>query len=713
MADDNEYIRFTVRSLKDMSSGAYPLTDYGKDVNAMERALKAVLPDKAFYHKAKEINYNDPTFHQIGKLKEDFYVKKEYASVAQGVLDQIVEKMVYKGSKKDDDDKDDPKYWVTRPRTLSAKENVTLKELEKLATKSNDKEESSEGFRFRKGTLIKIIALITTLTDITRRILSSVLSIASQQMKDTIEAHNLGVTREQLRDYRRIETTHGMKEGTIAGALAGEQQKYGNITSLDEKSLEYIALIMGNKVAEMATMGLGASNPEAIVSAIVDRANELANSGINSVGQYVGEQQARRELYSYLLKYSPQIADIFATMQEEQHNINSIFRNHLRTFEDLKGTVKQQRNTTQAGEGVLFTLGEEWNVFKQLLEEIKHTLAVTLAPLITRILRRLNNMRVGMSKSEELRLNAENRDANAKALNETKASIKFLLDKAGGDPNKLSASDKAYYETLVQYSKDLEAENKGERIDNIVRTANEKKAEQESRIRGNAKFLKTLLTSGEANLDDPRYKEYYQFSNDEIMQVIKSQGAGNYGTASFEKFKENYIPSRVTELKKTMRGVPDKELRKIAENDSVKAFARRYMRFFYPILLDLQAENLINASYQDQTYDLDVAREKWGANLEGLASVLPAEALGTHKLISIDERQENGTIIHKLILDINDSNGVDKGDFLIDSWTGNERGGARGSQATLTYDREKGVRVDSIAKTASEVQQIANGKSGS
>lgn len=703
MADNDEYIRFTVRSLKDMSSGAYSLIDYGKDINAMERALKAVLPDKAFYHKAKEINYNDPTFHQIGKLKEDFYVKKAYASVAQGVLDQLIEKrMTYPGSfdPSDPNSKPDPKYWVTRPRPLSAKENITIQELEKLAQK-NDSEGGAEGFRFRKGALIKLLALITTLTDITRRILSSVMNIASQQMRDTVEAHNLGISREQLRDYRRVETAHGMKEGTIAGALAGEQQKYGNITSLDEKSLEYIALIMGNKVAEMATMGLGASNPEAIVGAIVDRANELANAGYNSVGQYVGEQQARRELYSYLLKYSPQIADIFATMQEEQHNINSIFRDQVSTFEKFKNSMGTQRNTTQAGEGVLVTLGQEWNVLKQTLDDIKHVLAVTLAPYLVRILRRLNNMRVGMSESEKLRLNVENREVNDKALKETEASIKFLEGKAGGDVSKLSKSERAYYDTLVQYKKDLIKENNKNEIDNIVRTPNEIKAEQERRIRANAKFLSTLIASGEADLDDPRYKDNYQFTNDEIMQVIESQGTGSYGKGAFEEFKKSYVTRRIAEMRKSGVRMPESAMRAQAENESAKAFARSYYKFFYPKLLNLQADALIEASYNDQTYDIDRAREKWGANFEGLAGALPEEAFGTHKLYSVDVK-ENGVTVHKLILDLND-NGVDKGDYEIASWTGNDRGGAIGSQTEMTYDKEHGVYVNSTGSSASEM----------
>lgn len=706
MADD-EFKRITIRSLKDTSSGAYSIAEYDKDVQAIERALKSALPKDAFYHKAKDINYNDPTFHQIGKLKEDFYIKSGYTNVAQQAIDQVLNKMLFRGS-------GDPKYWATRTRTLSDKENDTIKELEKLALNKgkSDEEGGAEGFRFKKSTLIKIIALITTLTDITRRILSSVLNIASQQVKDSVEAHNLGISREQLRDYRRTETAHGMKEGTIAGALAGEQQKYGNIASLDEKSLEYIALIMGNKVADMATMGLGASNPEAIVGAIVDRANELANAGYNSVGQYVGEAQARRELYSYLLKYSPQIADIFATMQEEQHNINSIFRNQVDTFEKFKNSTGIQRGVTQAGEGVLVTLGQEWNVLKQVLGDIKYALAVSLAPVLTKILRRLNNMRVGMSTSEKLRVNQENRDANEKALRETEASIKFLEDKAGGNINNLSIYEREKYNTLLQYKKDLEKENSGETIDDIVRTPNELKAEQESRIRSKYKKVAERAYFAETIADAEEAISGYDFSDADIMSVIKSQGTGEYGERALNNFKQEYVAYRIKELKqdKNYKNLPDNVLRQRAEAEAVKAFARKNYKFFYPTLLGLQSDAIIEASYNDQTYDLDVARDKWGANFEKLEQALPDEALGTHKLISVDVREGN-QVIHKFILDVND-NGVDKGDFEVASWWGNEERGAKGSQMEMVYDKEHGIRVQATGTSGSVQNKINSGTKG-
>lgn len=703
MADD--FKRITIRSLKDTASGAYSISEYDKDIRAIERALKSALPQDAFYHtRPKEINYNDPTFHQIGKLREDFYVKESYARVAQESIDQVVSKMLFKGTQVDPktglthEVQTDPKYWATRVRPLSNDENNLIKELEK-AKEKKDAEKETETSRFNRGTFLKILGAIMGLADIARRILSSVLNIATQQVKETTEAHNLGISREQMRQYGRLETAHGLKEGTISGALSDIQSKFGNITTLDESSLEALAVVMGGKIEEMAKMGLGSSNPEAILGAILDEFNAKANSGVNSIGQYVGETQARRELYSYLMKISPQVADIFATMQEEQHNINSLFRNQAGTFAEWKNTIKPQRNTTQAGEGVLFTLGEEWNVFKALLDEIKHALAVSIAPTLTRILRRINNMRIGMSTTEKLQLNAENRDANEKAIKETEASIAFMEKKSGGVKN-MSISEKAYYDTLVQYKKDLEKENKETNIGYIVRTPNELKVEQESRIRSHYKQIAERAYFAETIDEAVGELKGETFSNDEIMRVINAQGTGSYGKKALADFQKDYIAYRTKELKKEMPYASADVIRRKAESESIGAFARANYKFFYPTLLGLKADRLIQESYNDQVYDIDRAREKWGANFEGLASALPEEALGTHKLYSVDVN-ENGVIIHKLVLDINDSDGVDKGDFEIASWTGNDRGGATGTQTKMVYDKETGVTVQAYADGAS------------
>ena len=213
-----------------------------------------------------------------------------------------------------------------------------------------------------------------------------------------------------------------------------------------------------------------------------------------------------------------------------------------------------------------------------------------------------------------------------------------------------------------------------------------------------------MLLSGEVDLDDPNYAEAYSFSSDEIMKVVRAQGTGNYGDQALAKFKESYTQRIANQWRSQGKAFSKRELDKYIEDTYRQQFARSNFRYFYPKLLNLQAENLINASYNDQVYDIDRAREVWGANFEGLAGALPTSAYGTHKLYSVDVN-ENGVIVHKLILDLND-NGVDKGDYTIASWTGNDRGGARGTQTELTYDKDKGVSVQSMATAGSVQNQI-------
>ena len=247
-----------------------------------------------------------------------------------------------------------------------------------------------------RGALIKLVALLTGVTEITRRILSSMLAFSQQTVRDMTTAHNLGMSYEAVRSYHHIETAHGMKEGTITGAISDIQNMFGNITALDENALNALAVVMGGEIKEAIDMGLGSSNPDKVLGMILDKFNERANGGYNSIGQYVGEQQARRELYSYLLKVSPQIADIFATMQEEQHNINSIYRNQADTFEKFKNlNITKRGGNGELDYGVTVTLGEEWNQLKDAVDQIKEAFIVSFAPSLLALVRRLADTRVG------------------------------------------------------------------------------------------------------------------------------------------------------------------------------------------------------------------------------------------------------------------------------------------------------------------------------
>jgi hypothetical protein len=537
MADD-VYKRLTVRSLKDKASGAYSVDTYDRDMKAIERALKSALPKDAFYHmKPKDINYtggNPLSNNQIGKLREDFYVKEQYAQVAHDALSRAVSKMLF-----DNYNINSNKYSLTKARNLTNDESQLVKELAEM-NKNNKENKEGEGARFTKSTLLKILGAITAVADIARRILSSVLNLATQSVQDTITAHNLGTTYEAVRQYRHVETKHGLKEGTITGALADIQNKFGNITTLDEKSLEALAVVLGGKIEEMAKMGVGASNPEKILESIIDTFNEKANAGVNSIGQYVGEQQARRELYSYLLKISPQMADIFATMQEEQHNINSLFRNQADTFAEWKNIPSGRGfGNDPAHNNVVVELGEQWNIVKETIEQVRDAIAVTLAPALMRILRRIADSRVGMTQSEKEARNRENKQANTDFINSAKATMALMQ----GNWDNLSPEQQARYWALEDAVRQAETANKGTGLFNkkIVYAV---PTQEELQVATQSILYEKAKERAQLGKDESAYRYLDDITEEEIQATAESNAYDiDKARDKYNKAKSNYITS--------------------------------------------------------------------------------------------------------------------------------------------------------------------------
>ena len=719
MANTPDYYRkFTITSIPDSASGGFNIPDYERDMKAIvNQAVKSALSEGGFFKTSSRV-VNKST----GETRLDVYVHPSDTRVVADSLMTELERLKYKDS-------------YGRP-TADYKYSLDTDTTDKKETRLIAREEriqageGGETRRFNRGAWLKVIGLLTTIASITRRILSSVIAFSTQTLQDMVTAHNLGMSYESVRNYRHVETAHGMKEGTMTEAVAGEQQKYGNITSLDEKSLEYIALIMGNKVADMATMGLGASNPEAIVEAIVDRANELANAGYNSVGQYVGEQQARRELYSYLLKYSPQIADIFATMQEEQHNINSLFRNQADTFAEWKNMLPTARGGHIPAEyNIPATLGQEWNVVKDIYNQIKEGIQITLAPWILSLLRRLENVRWGMTDREKKELDNKHRAENQEFINSAKIQLSQLGDTEADRQRKLA---------LEYYIKEAEKENaKKENVASAVVTSDE--------IVVKGKELAETAIRFRVAMGQEKYSPAMKYVVDEYLDADKRRKVENQYLAEAQKQRKNEIASeRLSALESSAEYQSEvsalgNKYKGFHSNGAKQAKALLQARYLFPeadfrydsngkerplyeqlelamkagyitssggvtptygintdkialtgedfeealyealynkyknILAGHLANELIyeaNAKATEGTplYDLDVLQRKYGYNLAGLSAKLGSNTAG--KIIS-GATQTGDIVTHRIVFDLNNNGEIEASDILLESYTTN------------------------------------------
>ena len=366
--------------------------------------------------------------------------------------------------------------------------------------KEKDKEEQK---RNKQKSPIKIFSLLTKILgvltigfDIVRRILSLVTEQGKMAVRTSTIAHNLGTNYQQARQIESAERVSGLETGTITGAMSDIQSMFGNITNIDEGALETLALIMGSKIEDLVQSGIGGSNPEVLVGEIIDAWNERASTGYNSVGEYVGEAQARRELYSLLNKVSPQLANIFALMQEQRADEASLYKNLASgKFSDwvngLSNVNRYPVNTI--GEGLLKEVSQYANNVNDLIEQLKHGIAITFAEPAIAVLRSISNIRWGMTGKNNLDLDIKNLESN----NAWKEHAQAMLESLPSERGSMSANDWLLVETQRKYynkqienvEKQEEQRKKGKHVQDVSKT----KLEEQSELGENLAVAKTAI----------------------------------------------------------------------------------------------------------------------------------------------------------------------------------------------------------------------------
>ena len=366
--------------------------------------------------------------------------------------------------------------------------------------KEKDKEEQK---RNKQKSPIKIFSLLTKILgvltigfDIVRRILSLVTEQGKMAVRTSTIAHNLGTNYQQARQIESAERVSGLETGTITGAMSDIQSMFGNITNIDEGALETLALVMGSKIEDLVQSGIGGSNPEVLVGEIIDAWNERASTGYNSVGEYVGEAQARRELYSLLNKVSPQLANIFALMQEQRADEASLYKNLASgKFSDwvngLSNVNRYPVNTI--GEGLLKEVSQYANNVNDLIEQLKHGIAITFAEPAIAVLRSISNIRWGMTGKNNLDLDIKNLESN----NAWKEHAQAMLESLPSERGSMSANDWLLVETQRKYynkqienvEKQEEQRKKGKHVQDVSKT----KLEEQGELGENLAVAKTAI----------------------------------------------------------------------------------------------------------------------------------------------------------------------------------------------------------------------------
>lgn len=284
-----------------------------------------------------------------------------------------------------------------------------------------ERKQIAESSRKTAGIVKGAVAVLITIADLVRRILTSTLKNASKMDKEAVEARDVGITYSARRSMDIFDKAHGLPEGTTFSAVQATQGMFGDVTNLDKNAIGVLARVMGGKVSDFARAGLGESNPSLFVEEIIDAYFKQWKNGKNSLGQSVGQQQARMELMTSLNSVAPEYALLFSRMVDDYM---SGAYGKFDSYGAWRATTETNRTSlTEADLTFSQEVGKKYNEILAIVEDLKTSFFTRLADSLDGILEKVRNIRLGMDAEKSLELDRSNYSKNEETKKQLRNAI--------------------------------------------------------------------------------------------------------------------------------------------------------------------------------------------------------------------------------------------------------------------------------------------------
>lgn len=291
-----------------------------------------------------------------------------------------------------------------RVRGENAQKDKEKQREEDKKKKDEERQQAKDALSSRTKKLFilgQVISMFTVLLDLTRRILTASLDRASEAKRTEAQARNIGSSYSSMLDYNYADKAYGLKEGTTAGAIFNIQKMFGDPANLDTGALAKLAMVMGNSVGDAVRSGLGGKKPEALMEMIMDAFLKAQQAGVNQFGEQVGQEEARRNLYTLLSEISPEIALLFSRAVEA--NSFGIHKGEIETWQDyLNANKRIQGNMDDQSLKAFTTLGEVVDQVKAKFSNLVNLISTNFLLNLSNLIDKINNAGWGKSGEENI-----------------------------------------------------------------------------------------------------------------------------------------------------------------------------------------------------------------------------------------------------------------------------------------------------------------------
>lgn len=303
---------------------------------------------------------------------------------------------------------------LRRLSTSSAQSKFEGEEERKKQERSN----SAKSVKFMHW-ITAIIAILTSIADITRRILTASLARATEFKKESADAKSIGISMSSMRKFSSVERNMGMDEGTFLSAMKEIQSSLGDISNMNEKTIGELAKVLQGDTIRAIQNGLGQNNPEKTMELILNKYFERGMWGVNSVGIQVGQYQAQRELATALENAG--LGELASILREMFYaNDKGIYRDKISStdaYNDfLNLTTMYTGGIGGAEANQLAELGQVVDQLKSRFEELKIYLEGSFMLALRGLVAKINNWDFGKSPQEKAADIKKNIESNKEAI---------------------------------------------------------------------------------------------------------------------------------------------------------------------------------------------------------------------------------------------------------------------------------------------------------
>ena len=307
------------------------------------------------------------------------------------------------------------------------------KEKEKIEEEKKEEKEKKQSRVSALGKIALIAKVLTTIADITRRILTATLQRASEITKEKQDAISNGTTQEKVRQYYTTEGAMGMGKGTILEGMQELKSGLGNTANLDNNMLFELSKVLRSDIISGIKLGEAGTNTENVMKQILDAYYKQAQRGVNSVGQQVGVRNAEIEMAGALEKAGlGKLAEVLRLMFYA--NDTGIYKGRVTDFDSFNSLSPHYTNgLTDVDNKYASELGQSVNALKQRFNDLKENLEQGLLISLGNLINQINNWDIGKSVKEK----TEDNRTNSVLLSKARAQYTNRAESASKRANKI------------------------------------------------------------------------------------------------------------------------------------------------------------------------------------------------------------------------------------------------------------------------------------